>query len=446
MEDHPVRFSAFTARIRDGEVVVWFHSLTGAALRLPAHRAEAFERLLAAGTVRTGRLTGSPLESLLRSGFLVSGDAEEAEEYEREYRSYLKARNDPRQLLLTVAPTLACNLRCSYCFQRRMPPSHTMSRSVADGLVDLVGALGDVVRPERVAVQWFGGEPLLALGLLLRCTEGFRERAGHQGFEYCAEIITNGLLLQRAGVLRDLHRLHLVNLQISLDGLPATYAARKEVTEARATRFYEFLADALGRLADIAGQVTLRVNVDRRNVDEARAVVDFFVSRGATDPRVIFTLGRLGAAPGSADCIPHDCLGTDTFTTEEIVFAEHVASHGLITSVGMPEPIGSTCGATLRHQYSVDPLGRIGKCVPLIGTGGDVVSVIRPGDIARTVHELTAGPHPFAGFDPYRAAGCRGCHLLPVCLGSCPREDAPTDGTCRARSNLERQVLAFVPH
>lgn len=443
MEDHPVRFSAFTARIRDGEVIVWFHSLTGAVMRLPAHLAEALERLLAAGTVSTGRLTGSPLESLLRSGFLVSGDVDE---YEREHRTYLKARDSPSQMLLTVAPTLACNLRCSYCFQRRVPPSRTMSRSVADGLVDLVGALGDVVRPERVAVQWFGGEPLLAFDLLLRCTEGFRARALEQGFEYYAEIITNGLLLQRVGILRDLHRLHLVSVQISLDGLPATYAARKEVTVARATRFYEFLADTLGRLADIAGQITLRVNVDRQNIGEAREVVDFFVSRGAAGPRVIFKLGRLGAAPGSTDCIPHDCLGTESFTTEEITFAEHLASHGLITSAGMPEPIGSTCGATLRHQYSVDPFGRIGKCVPLIGTGEDTVSVIRPDDIARTVHELTARPHPFAEFDPYRAAGCRGCHLLPVCLGSCPREDAPAPSACQARANLERQVLASVPH
>lgn len=292
----------------------------------------------------------------------------------------------------------------------------------------------------------FGGEPLLAFDLLLRCTEGFRARALQQGFDYCAEIVTNGLLLQRAGILRDLHRLHLVSLQISLDGLPATYAARKEHSAARATRFSEFVADAVGRLADGAGQITLSVNVDRQNVGEAREVVDFFVSRGGADPRVIFKLGRLSAAPGSADCIPHDCLETDSFTTEEIIFREHLAFHGPTTSAGVPEPTGSTCGATLRHQYSVDPFGRIGKCVPLIGTGEDTVSVIHPGDIARTVHELTTRPHPFAEFDPHRAAGCRGCHLLPVCLGSCPRVDAPTPGACQARSNLERQVLASVPH
>jgi uncharacterized protein len=441
MDNHPVRFSAFTARIRDGESIVWFHSLTGAVMRLPAHLAEAFERLLAAGTLSTGRLTGSPLESLLRSGFLVDVDVDE---YERERRTYLKARNSPRQMLLAVAPTLSCNLRCSYCFQQGMPLSRTMSRPVADGLVDLVGALGDVVRPEQVVVQWFGGEPLLAFDLLLRCTEGFRAQALQQGFEYSAEILTNGILLQRVGILRDLHRLHLESLQITLDGLPVTYAARKKVTVARATRFYEFLADTVGHLADVTGRVVLRVNVDRQNVGEAREVVDFFVSRGA-DPRVIFKLGRLGAVPGSTDCTPHDCLVTESFAAEEIIFLEHVTSHGLITSTGVPEPIGSTCGAILRHQYSIDPSGRIGKCVPLIGTGEDTVSVIRPGDIARTVHELTTRPHPFAGFDPYRAARCRGCHLLPLCLGSCPREDSAATGACPARHNLERQVLASIP-
>lgn len=442
MNNHPVRLSVFTARIRDGESVVWFHSLTGAVMRLPGHLAEALDRLLATGAVSRGRLTGSPLESLLRSGFLVEADVDE---YEREHRAHLKTRNSPRQVLLTVAPTLACNLRCSYCFQRGIPPSRRMSQPVADGLVDLVGALGDVVRPERVAVHWFGGEPLLAFDLLLRCTEGFRAQALRQGFEYCAELVTNGLLLQRVDILRDLHRLHLVSAQISLDGLPVTYAARKEVTVARATRFYDFLADTVGRLADVAGRVVLRVNVDRQNVGEAREVVDFFVSRGAADPRVIFKLGRLDVAPGSTDCIPHDCLETESFTAEEIAFAEHLTSHGLIASTSVPEPIDWTCGAVLRHHYSVDPSGRIGKCVPLIGTGEDTVSVIRPGDIARTVHELTARPHPFAEFDPFRAAACRGCHLLPVCLGSCPREDVPATGACRARCALERQVLASVP-
>ncbi|MDQ1245779.1 MAG: uncharacterized protein QG597_146 [Actinomycetota bacterium] len=442
--------SPFTARIRRETCEVWYHSITGRARRLSAAQADVVTRLLTAEDALEAAPARAVVEHLRTQGFLV---ADPKAERERAHRDYLTRRDQISDLFLTVAPTMACNLHCDYCFQAGSPALPRMSRTVQQAMVDLVGAWLDTPlesdQGRALVVQWFGGEPLLARETLLRCTAGMLARAEHAGVGYDAELLTNGLLLPTRGVRELLPRLHLSAVHISLDGNAASYAERKGVPPAQARRLYERLASCLPEILEVVGRIVLRVNVDRRNVEETGSLLEFLAARGAADRRVLVRLGQIGVSDG--DCRAHDCLSGARFTSAEVALAALARTWGF-GAQGLPEPLLWTCGATLRRHVTVGPDGVLGRCVPEIGAVGDgdtsqhrgTVRTITDTDSVDLVRRLRARGLGHECFDPYREPGCDNCPLIGTCLGACPRDrQSAWADPCPARQNLEERIVAF---
>ncbi|HLA37155.1 MAG TPA: 4Fe-4S cluster-binding domain-containing protein, partial [Candidatus Brocadiales bacterium] len=96
---------------------------------------------------------------LIRGGFVVEDGKDELAE--------LKVRNrlgrfGRTSFGITVAPTLACNFKCTYCFEQ--PSSEKMSQKTADTVYDFV--LKNLKDKTSFGVCWYGGEPLLALDII----------------------------------------------------------------------------------------------------------------------------------------------------------------------------------------------------------------------------------------------------------------------------------------
>ena len=68
---------------------------------------------------------------------------------------------------LTIAPTLACNFACPYCYEHARP--ELMSQQVQDAIVALVER--HVARRNDIQVTWYGGEPLVALSIIESLSE-----------------------------------------------------------------------------------------------------------------------------------------------------------------------------------------------------------------------------------------------------------------------------------
>lgn len=96
-------------------------------------------------------------EALAKLGFAVPA---QADEYALEKARYLAHRDDPRRLYLTLAPTMQCNMKCSYCFQQNVEHSRAMTPAIAKGVVEFARRKAETA--QGMVVQWFGGEPLMA--------------------------------------------------------------------------------------------------------------------------------------------------------------------------------------------------------------------------------------------------------------------------------------------
>ncbi|MDI6870968.1 MAG: thioether cross-link-forming SCIFF peptide maturase [Bacillota bacterium] len=115
-----------------------------------------------------------------------------------------------------------CNLRCAYCFAgeggfggERGLMSAEVGRRALDFLIERSG------RRRRLAVDFFGGEPLLNFGAVKELIAYARRRGGEAGKEFAFTLTTNGVAL-RGEALEYLASSDL-NVVLSLDGRPEVH-------------------------------------------------------------------------------------------------------------------------------------------------------------------------------------------------------------------------------
>ena len=431
--------STFNVQVRHNGKHLAFNSLIAHSLEMTDAQVAVFNDSLAE-IERSGSCSDEAmLRSLFALGFIVPMDENEVR---RERARFQVTKSATETLRVTIVPTMACNLHCSYCFQQNFGPCRTMQPDVQQGVVEFVRR--KVEGSKALVVQWFGGEPLLRYNQILSMTQAFQRICAERGMRYHSEMLTNGTLLTEK-IIDSFRQIALKAVQIPLDGDTAVYALRKGISLVRAQAFHRFLLDHMQSLVDATGSVTIRINVDRYNGAAGKEIVRMFKEHGCRDPRIDFRLGFLNTRDGMIDCIPHDCFSNREFADLEADFRRYLAAEGYRV-YGEPEARKYPCAAPLLHNFTIDPEGRIGKCVPAIGTEESVFSRIYPDDIDRTMDETSRPGVPYAGFDPYDSA-CRGCELLPICLGSCPRShEVGRSVTCSLKQGLAGTIAFYRTH
>src|SRR5262245_45235604 len=165
------------------------------------------------------------------------------------------------RLHLILMPTEACNFRCVYCYEdfkyRRMEPwvVEAVRRWIASRAPGL----------QSLHLSWFGGEPLLARGLIRVMMEDARALAvANSHLQVTSNATTNGYLLTPA-VLAELVDLGVTGYQISFDG-PREYHDRKRVLAGGGGSFDRIWGNLLAaREVDKAFSITIRVHLDQEN-------------------------------------------------------------------------------------------------------------------------------------------------------------------------------------
>ena len=331
-----------------------------------------------------------------------------------EERDLLLVRHHRRQaacfgtstLGLTVCPTLRCNFRCPYCFEASQQDGLFMSPETQDRLVAWIGEHEGL---RSVSVAWYGGEPLLAFDTVCSLTERFLAL----GIPYeKAGIVTNGYLLDREKIA-CLNDLRIESVQITLDGPREVHDTRRVLAGGGPT-FARILENVTALMeSDYAGVCSIRVNLDRHNVDA------FLDLRAELLER--FQGKKLSVYPGHVDvmggqaydgCI---CLDMDEWSSFGLEMARR---HWMVPRGGLHPggDLDGTCVATRLLGFVVGPEGELYKCWDDVG---------RPSMVVGSVHaEETAADHVLraryaTGVDPYRDPECLACAALPICGGGC---------------------------
>ncbi len=284
---------------------------------------------------------------------------------------------------LTLMPTEACNFRCTYCYEDFALGK--MSPAVVRGVKNLIAARAPTLN--ELYLAWFGGEPLLALDVVLEVQEHVRElQIAHPGLYDHASMTTNAWKLGPA-VFERLVGLGVGQYQISFDGPAAIHDTKRKRMDGKPTfaRIWDNVLAMRGVDRDFS--VILRLHVDRENLDAMYGFVDQIHEAFGDDPRFEIFLKTLSRYGGPNDAsLP--VLEGDEDARRFARLQQH--AHGRVAPAGIrgdtrsraPSPARArplqgtapvtgkrsptTCYAAKGNSYVVRSDGRLCKCTVIL--------------------------------------------------------------------------------
>lgn len=365
-------------------------------------------------------LDGDFEEALKMGGMLVDDDVDERRMLMLES---LSARFANDYLGLTIAPTLACNFRCPYCYEKGC--SHpTMSEETMTDIAEFVRSGYSGIND--LHVDWYGGEPLLCVDMIERLTKELRG-AIRPGATYSAGMVTNGYLLTRK-IAQKLADCQVGSVQITIDGSKRDHDSRRVPADGRPT--YDAIIDNIISCADVL-QITIRVNVDESNSKEVDALIDELDAKGLRGKVAIY----LAAVDNVNDTCSNDihCFSQRGFSQVETFFMDKASERGFNVIPFTPYEPGVCCAVSL-NSFVIDPLGRLFKCWDEVGKGECAVGNVREGVKANSNYLRWMEYLPN---DPV----CGECVMFPACMGGCPHAAMEGQRKCASVKFNARQRM-----
>lgn len=169
-----------------------------------------------------------------------------------------------KRLQLTILPTEKCNFRCTYCYEDFA--IGRMKAPTIEGIKNLVSARKDL---QELSLSWFGGEPLLALGVIREISAHCISLSRELGFAFDGGLTTNGYLL-KPDVLEELVSLNQNFFQITLDGWGDVHDQTRRRADGKGT-FKQIWRNLLSAAeTDLEFEILLRIHLTNSNFESLR--------------------------------------------------------------------------------------------------------------------------------------------------------------------------------
>ncbi|UCD16853.1 MAG: SPASM domain-containing protein [Candidatus Zixiibacteriota bacterium] len=371
------------------------------------------------------------LQQLEYGRFIYPDDYDELEALK--FQHHL-SRFEQSQIGFTLAPTMACNMACGYCFEENK--RGRMPAKVIEGFIDFVEKRAPGLL--RVDINWYGGEPLLAMGIIEDITETLLDLGQQHNFLYTASMISNGYLLSRETVDR-LAELKISMIQVTLDGPARLHNAKRPLKNGGDSfdRIVENISYASTKMA-----IGVRVNIDKsfnKNIIEEMLEE---LKRADLQDRVGVYFGQLEASATVCANISESCYNANEFSAIEVEYYRLLLDHGFRIE-RLPSPTSAYCIAQQINGFLLDPDGDLYRC---FNHAGDKSKTM--GNIRDSINYRHQNFMRLFRFDPFDDESCRNCSILPICLGGCPARRADRgmtgDEMCESWKHNLRPMLEII--
>lgn len=169
------------------------------------------------------------LKNLLKCGYLLPAEVDEKFLIKT---NMMQGRYNKNLLSLTIAPTMACNFRCIYCFEKGHYGNSLMDGETQIALMNFIKSHLDGVK--NINVTWFGGEPLLGMSVIESLSEQIIALCEEKELQYQAGIITNGYLLTPENA-EKLKKYNVRYAQVTVDGPKEIHNERRPTVNGQGT-------------------------------------------------------------------------------------------------------------------------------------------------------------------------------------------------------------------
>ena len=226
------------------------------------------------------------VQILRRRGYLTDLTVEQEETFLKKIALKIHERYSSLPSYMFM-PTYNCNLRCAYCFQDHMRTDpkfqhllRTMSFEVVDRIFQGIGQIeAEIHGMKQTEVQimrsigFFGGEPLLAASRpVVEYIIDKTLRLGEAGFW----AVSNATELEAYEDLLGPEKI--AKVQVTIDGPPAEHDKRRIYPDGSGS--FEKIARNVTMALDRGASISLRMNVDRNNIDQLPELAEVVLKNG----------------------------------------------------------------------------------------------------------------------------------------------------------------------
>lgn len=369
-------------------------------------------------------------DALVEKGFIIDDDRDELEELREEYVNAVEQKHTFR---LTILPSLDCNLRCWYCFEKHVHGSH-LTDEVSENILRFVKRLFEENEElEYLEVELFGGEPLLYLEKeLYPLLKKIREYVASIGKHVFFFFVTNAVCINERTMplLKDLN----ASFQISIDGFKDRHDKVKFIPET-GEGTYDSMIKTIYDLTDTPGNtyVNLRINYDGETLAHMPELIEELdkVDRN----KIGIHLERVWQTGDQAN--------KDNTELKEMISLW--LSKGFKVSYMNLSRRPYSCKASTRNQAVLSCDGAVYKC-----SGRDFTEEHRDGKLNAdgTISWKEDKLRHRMGIVTFDNAMCRSCRLLPLCWGPCCQKQMETGSNDIARYcqklNMEMSLEDYI--
>jgi len=355
-------------------------------------------------SMEKGELSPEDEALLLKLGMIVKSRDEEKQAVLRLMDEVNE--NDPG-LNLMVVLNLDCNFSCVYCYEGDMKGNLYMSDATADFLVDFIKN-NFPENKTSLRVDFYGGEPLLSLGLIKSISNKLMSFAQSRNAEYSFTLMTNGSLFKRS-IAEELLTFGLESVRITLDG-PAETHNRYRPFKSGAGSFNTIIRN----IKDTCDLVKIGIggNFDINSYDKFVSLLDYFEEEGLTPEKIpMIKFDPVMKYPENDRSFYEYTGGCASINEPWLVdvscrLREEIFKRGYNTVKLTP----ITCMIEKNEAYVVNYDGAIYKCPGFIGKKRFEV-----GDLETGVRDYSDAYR----LDIWKNEECAECVYLPLCFGGC---------------------------
>lgn len=373
------------------------------------------------------------LDLLEDNGFIVPDRLAERASIDT---TFTTIKNSTEELHITVLTTLQCNFACDYCYQGDRGDynkfAEKMTLETGLKVATWIERELDRVRPGKLHLMFFGGEPLLNLPVMYLIAERMWQATRARGVRQTISIITNGLLLSEEIVDR-MNGYGLSGVKITLDGERDTHNRMRPLRGGQGT--FDRIVENIRKVAHKT-RVGIGGNYDESSFESFSGLLAFLREQDFADKlakvnfkpivrekvapaKTVLTLTPVGAdgKPLGGTCMTSVGSGGGTacdscgFAEESMTFMrEETKRHSFPTPDGVH---GGPCHVHMKHAHTIGCDGSLYACAGFTGEKAKSVGHI---DDRREAWRLD-NRQQFDALNPWK--DCGDCAYIPVCAGGC---------------------------
>lgn len=375
-------------------------------------------------------------DSLKDLGYLLDDEVDEKKVFNEWFEAKVKEQTD--YLQITIVTTMACNLRCTYCFEKEQLQNVKMTPEVSEKVIAWLKTRIEQTQCKKLNLVYFGGEPLINVPAIRQIGSAMQSFCQQKNVAFNSGAITNGVLLTPK-LVDELKTYGLSWVKITFDGDQETHDKMRIYKGGRGT-----FDQIFNNLEAIAGKIKIKVhgNFNEETADSFNALLKRLQTakfrhdlESVRFKPILPEMTNTPNQPMGSSC--KQCIYTDKEIKQMLGLHDATLKSGF----DVVDPINlGPCEFYQRHGATIGVSGKIYKCAAFTGMANTHI-----GDVSSQAYNKL-GESFLKVSNPFENPKCQHCNFPPICGGGCRANSFNQTGTAdtiSCQQNYIAQALKY---